>query len=664
MSAWTDRILREFPTELARFWIACDPDDVLLDEGVLHSLRERGFEVLPFDDSVVFRAEYEERYRDAWDRGGAGSEKALVLQLRGTDLNALPWDYIRQARTVGLGLADLFSRLSYGVVRQIPSEHHEAMFQAQDRRAPQPLGEAATKDFILTHVFRISPYMLDGPEDFWRELLRLHHRGTSLPGVLAEHVAMLLKGTAVGGLPVAELLSSRSFTLRVLQDAWRRFVLQLGIDAGGGADADAVESIAIAVPFEHPDVRAVVDTLFLDGGLRPVRVVRPQAGVPEWVRVGLVEDPRTQADLVSHAAKRLAASLPPPGSSHRDWTDFARRLGELIYRLHSLGADAAEPLAQQVRQLQRDADERLRLWLATHFADLPSLPAARGPVMVHHVPRYLALRRAAGETRVALVVFDGLAMDQWLQVRDHLAARVRGFEADEGACFAWLPTLTSVSRQALFSGLRPREFPTSINTTAQEPQLWARFWLENGLRGPEVCYAKGLKRTEQLANLAAEISMPGMKVAGIVVDMVDELVHGAMLGKRGLTGQIAAWCDTGFVEGLVRLLAGHGYHVYLTADHGNVDAEGIGRLSQGVVSEVKGERVRTYRSDALAASVPSELDTFRLGVPGLPAEVLPVYAGTRKAFVPQGEQIVAHGGPSVEELIVPFARVHVADTAQ
>ncbi len=35
MSAWTDRILREFPTELARFWIACDPDDVLLDEGVL-----------------------------------------------------------------------------------------------------------------------------------------------------------------------------------------------------------------------------------------------------------------------------------------------------------------------------------------------------------------------------------------------------------------------------------------------------------------------------------------------------------------------------------------------------------------------------------------------------------------------------------------------------
>ena len=661
MSAWTDRILRELPAELARFWIACDPDDLLLDERVLHSLRERGFEVVPFDNSIVFRTEYEERYRDAWDRAKAGSEKALVLQLRGTNVNVLPWDYIRQARTVSLSLADLFPKLSYSVVRQIAWEHHEAMFQAQDRHALQPLGEAATKDFILTHVFRMSPYMLGGSEDFWRELLRLHYRGSSLPIVLADHVAQLLKDAPIGGLPVADLLSSRSFTLRILQDAWRRFLFQQGIDAGYSPGAEAEESCAIAVPFEHPDVRAIVDTMFLDGRLRPVGVQRPPAGVPEWVRVGLVEDPHTLADLVGQGVRRLAGNLPSAGSSHRDWTDFARRLGEVIFRFHSLNVDIAEPLAQQVRQLQHEADECLRLWLVTHFADLPSLPAARGPVMVHHVPRYLALRRGAGETRVALVVFDGLAMDQWLQIRDHLAGRVRGFAVDEGACFAWLPTLTSISRQALFSGLRPREFPTSIDTTAQEPLLWTRFWQENGLRSSEVCYTKGLKRTEQLAELNVAISRPEMRVAGIVVDMVDELVHSAMLGKRGINGQIGAWCDTGFVKGLLLLLAEHGYQIYVTADHGNVEAEGIGRLSQGVVSELKGERVRTYRSDALAASVPPDLDTFRFGVPGLPPEVLPVYAGTRKAFVPRGERIVAHGGPSVEELIVPFVRVQVAD---
>jgi hypothetical protein len=176
-------------------------------------------------------------------------------------------------------------------------------------------------------------------------------------------------------------------------------------------------------------------------------------------------------------------------------------------------------------------------------------------------------------------------------------------------------------------------------------------------------YQKGLKRTEQLAELEDAISKPATKVAGIVVDMIDELVHGAMLGKRGIAGQINTWCETGFVEKLFLLFAKHGYQIYLTADHGNVDAEGIGRLSQGVLSELKGERVRSYRSETLAASVPSEIDAFRFDNPGLPTDFLPLYARTRGAFVPNGDQIVAHGGISVEELIVPFIKINIERSA-
>ena len=187
----------------------------------------------------------------------------------------------------------------------------------------------------------------------------------------------------------------------------------------------------------------------------------------------------------------------------------------------------------------------------------------------------------------------------WVQIREHLSAKVPQFSADEGGCFAWLPTLTSISRQALFSGLKPREFQGSMDTTSQEPSLWTKFWQENGLKRPEVIYQKGLKRSEQLAALEESLSKPTTKVAGIVVDMIDEIVHGAMLGKRGVTGQIREWCDTGFIEKLFLMLSKHGYQIYLTADHGNVDAEGIGRLSQGLVSELKGERVRAYRSEDL-----------------------------------------------------------------
>ena len=279
--------------------------------------------------------------------------------------------------------------------------------------------------------------------------------------------------------------------------------------------------------------------------------------------------------------------------------------------------------------------------------------------MVHHVPRYLAMRRGFGEDRIALLVFDGLALDQWAQIRDHLSTKLPDFSADEGGCFAWLPTLTSISRQALFSGLKPREFQGSMDSTAQEPSLWTKFWQENGLRKPEVVFQKGLKRSDQLALLEDVLSKPTTKVAGLVVDMVDEIVHGAMLGKRGIAGQIREWCDTGFIEKLFLMLAQHGYHIYLTADHGNVDADGIGRLSQGVVSEMKGERVRAYRSEDLAASVPPDIDAFQFSGPGLPSDFLPVYANERGAFVPRGNKIVAHGGMALEELVVPFVKIRM-----
>ena len=334
-------------------------------------------------------------------------------------------------------------------------------------------------------------------------------------------------------------------------------------------------------------------------------------------------------------------------------------MAETIYRFHELPSEDAAALRPAMRALQLEADKRLREWVQKRFQDLPSLPVAKAPVMVHHIPRYLSMRRNAGEEKIALLVFDGMALDQWVQIREYLSARAQYLTTEESGCFAWLPSLTSVSRQALFSGLRPREFQASIETTAHEASLWNRFWMENGLRAAEVCYRKAIKRTEQLSDLEAAISAPSIKVVGIVVDMIDELVHGAMLGKRGLSGQIREWCQTGFVEKLLNLLLNWGFHVYVTADHGNVDADGIGRLNQGVISELKGERVRTYRNETLAGSVPADIEAFAFGGAGLPPDFLPLYASGRGAFVPIGQQVVAHGGMSVEELIVPFVKIGV-----
>lgn len=661
MSLWIDRILSRFPSDLARLWVAADPDGVLLDEQILSLLRERGFEVLPFDDSVAFRAEYEERYRDAWDHNEQGPAPALVLHLRSAETGRLPWDYLRQARIVPLSLANLFPKLSYGVVRQIGIEHLEALFEAQSRHASQSFGESATKEFVLTHIFRIGPHLISRPEDLWRELLRLHYRDAGLPQVLVAHVAQILgERNAFRGLPIAELFASKSTLLRIVQDAWYRYLEHIGVIGSRVSESPPAEYASkIEVPFDHPDVRAIVDSMFMDGTLRPLSVQGVPTGIPEWVRVGVVQDPAALRNLVLDGIKSLIDSLPTLESSHRDWSQLARHFGEILFRFHGLDTARADGIRGSMAELQRLADERLHAWVAKHYADLPSLPVAKGPVMVHHVPRFLSMRRSAGEDKVALLVFDGLAVDQWIQIRERVAKHSPKVGFEEGACFAWLPTLTSVSRQALFSGLKPREFADSIETTAQEPSQWSRFWQDQGLKANEVMYRRGIKRVEQLDELEAALSNPAVKVAGLVVDTVDEIVHGAILGKRGIASQIDSWCESGFVDRLFAQLLDKGYHVYLTADHGNVEAVGVGRPNEGVVAETRGERVRAYRSEALLSeSAVACPGAIKLDIAGLPANFMPLFAGARTAFVTAGEQLVVHGGISVEELIVPFVKVN------
>lgn len=660
MSAWVDRIQREFTVDLSRLWIAADPDGVLLDERLLAGLRDRGFDLMRFEDSVAFRAEYEARYRAAWDRDDDGPAKALILQLRGTNSGDLPWDYLKRARRVNLTLADLFPKLSYSVIRQIDPEHHEALFAAQARYATQPLGESATKEFVLTHIFKLGPHLISRSEDLWRELLRLHYRDTVLPPVLADYVAQVLSDIpSFKPIPLRLLFASKSTLLRVVQDAWYCYLEERGVTGTRTGEALQPELAGkVKIPFEHPDVRHVVDSMFLEGLLHPLSVSGPLPAIPDWAKVGIVRDPLALRNLVDQGIANLQQALPDMESSFRDWMNMARKLGELLARFHTLDSARAQGLEAAMAQLHAAADESLQQWIRNYYVDLPSLPVAKAPVMVHHIPRYLSIRRTSGEDRIALLVFDGLAIDQWALIRDALAKRAPKIAFDEGVCFAWAPTLTSVSRQAIFSGMRPREFAESIESTGAEPSQWSRFWQDQGLHANEILYRRGVQRNEHLEQVAAALDSPTVKVVGMVIDTVDEIVHGAVLGKRGVATQIASWVDSGFVEQLLNQLLGKGFHVYLTADHGNVDAVGQGRPKQGVAAELRGERVRTYRNEALAAeSAANASNMYRLDIAGLPANFFALFASGRTAFMLQGSQAVVHGGISVEELLVPFVKV-------
>jgi len=670
-SPWHQRILQPFTADLSRLWVACDPDGVLLDEKLLSELRTRGFEVMGYDDPFAFRAEFEERYRAAWDANEPAPSPALIVHLRRDNADDLPWDIVHSARpAVRLSLAELFPKLAYGAVRQVEPELLSALFDVHQTELQSARGENESKDFILEHVYQLTPRSIRTPVDFWREVLRLHFANRALPEPFAKHVAGILLGKGLfAGQPVADWLSSRSALLRVVQDAWYRFLEKLKLEGRRVAEPEPPSlgagkvSAEIEIPFDHTDVRAIIDSMFLDGSLHPLAVSGVPASVPGWIRAGIVEDVWSQFALVEKSIETLAAAVPDADAPHKAWGDFAKRYGEMLSRVHDLpGKDGGERLTnirERIKAVQTLSDERLQAWVAArHYADLILQPATKGPVMVHHVPRFLRQRRNAGETKIALLVFDGLAFDQWVRIREHLIARQQPLAFDENTAFAWLPTVTSVSRQALFSGLRPREFEDSIDHTSKEETLWKTFWQnEGGIVPAEVMYRRALHQVEQLDALQTEITDRKPKVLGLVIDEVDERLHKER-NKDDVALWIGRWLDTGFVERLFAFLLNEGFSIYVTADHGNVDAIGVGRPNQGVIAETRGERMRVYRSESLRAdSAAAYSGTIALDIAGLPANFMPLFAGGRSAFVPNGDQVVVHGGVSVEELIVPFVKV-------
>jgi len=377
-----------------------------------------------------------------------------------------------------------------------------------------------------------------------------------------------------------------------------------------------------------------------------------------WVATGIrtaaIED---KSRRLGKLIDSLQESIPADDAKHTDWFHFARAWAELVLLMAEQSDDAFGETNEAAKNLQARVDAGFTAWLFKRYAGLVNLPPVP-PVMLHHLPRFLA--RQVGEDRtakLALIVMDGLAMDQWLVVRTALALRQPNFRFREEVVFAWIPSLTSVSRQAVFAGKAPIFFPNSIWTTDKEPALWLQFWADQGFTTNEVVYIKGLG-DGSLEAVSEALSHPVARIVGLVVDKVDRIMHGMEMGTAGMHNQVCQWANGPYLNTLLNLLLDRGYRVYLTSDHGNVEAVGCGRPSEGAVADLRGERVRIYSDASLRDKVKDRFPAALEWAPvGLPEDYLPLLAPARQAFIRENQRTVSHGGISVEELIVPLVQI-------
>ena len=576
MSSWRDGILQHFEPDIARLTLVSDPDALLTEEGVLTEIGDRGYDVVTYEDEIAFRYEYESGYRQAWDDG---EDVALVISVQtGEDLACVPYDVYSQSRHLSFALHDLFPQLNYPVIRKLDRALLDDLYEAYQKHDGGRLTDRSTKGFVLRACYSLAPELVRTPADLMKFLLHRHYGRMALPKELDE--LLLLEWRDQPSLqlfPLKEILQNRESFFRYLQEQWESYL----------------ESGEAVVPFEHSEVRVYLDNLFAEGILRPIEA---QIDVPEWAQLGVAgAKVSSQATRYRRLMEHVGEDMPDKDASHRHW----QRMSELWGELTALrwGSDEALSAEEQrhFEDLHREVEARFAKWMLDRFGSLSQLPMYPNPVMTHHVAPYLAAQLNEVE-RVALVVLDGMAQDQWLIARRELQDQHEAWQFETSPVFSWVPTLTPVARQAIFAGVPPLRFADSLTSTSKDGTRWAGFWRQQGLAEREVHYRLHRPMQECLTE-AADLSE--VRALGIVVPDVDEMLHGQKLGTQDLHQSVRLWARQGHLTELLDDLNRAGFTTSLVADHGNVNAVGSGSMREGVLVETAGSRARVYDDASL-----------------------------------------------------------------
>ena len=638
MRAWHDELLELFRGLTNSVTIVKDIDYLLDDELVMQRLLKLGFKIIRYEDSILFRYLYETQYRMQGVK--------LIIYLN-KDL-VLPYEFEKGADKIELSINHLFPKFDGLIIRQINHSDFEELFEIHKTYSGSS-SSVETLQYITKHLYHIPLESLDNRSELYRVLLSFYQKREAFPKVISQFISEYLGNFKnLRDLPLKSMFSTAEEFYCHLESEWIIFLNEYNKNL----NEQIAESTVLYTnhPFHSYDVSLYLKDLFISGKLQKVRHFQ-NLQVPEWMKFGIdggLEEKNVEAKIQLY--KEQIGEKIHLTKNYKDWIEMIQLIAKYKYTI--LENDNFSE-TETVSTVFKRVNEYFQKWMLEGYHSLMSLPPVPNPKMVHHLPHFLAT--IPPKEKVALLVLDGMSFVQWQQVGSYL--KQNDFSFEESGVFAWVPTLTSVSRQAIFSGNMPIKFGNSIRTTATEEKQWKDFWVNQGIAKQYVGYQKRLGFQSYNREEILPFKGRDLKVYGAVIDTIDELIHGERQGNEGLFRSLDLWLKRGYLVNLLNDLIASGYTVYLTSDHGNTVAKGIGRISEGVLVDQKGERVRVYNEPTIYEHSKVRTDAIPWSKRGLPDNYLALLSKYGEAFVPKGEEVMTHGSISIEEVIVPFVKV-------
>lgn len=266
------------------------------------------------------------------------------------------------------------------------------------------------------------------------------------------------------------------------------------------------------------------------------------------------------------------------------------------------------------------------------------------PVLVSRTMEYIADH----SKKFVFIVMDGMSEFDWRIISKSFA----GIHYEKGQSMAMIPTVTSISRQCLLSNKFPKELenPWSLSKEKKEFIECAK---SLGFTEAQIGYERGYD-----ADFGATV-----KCGAIIINDVDDMVHGQLQGRLGMYNDIKVLADQHRLVDTVKRMLAQGFDVYISADHGNTPCTGMGKLMKtGVETETKSRRMIVLKDFANKDSLFEKYENL-IEYPGyyLDKQFDYLICGVGESFDAKGDEVMSHGGITIDEVIVPFIKIKAVD---
>lgn len=287
----------------------------------------------------------------------------------------------------------------------------------------------------------------------------------------------------------------------------------------------------------------------------------------------------------------------------------------------------------------QEINQLFQQYALTQFGKLSQNIDRTSPVLVSKAMDYIHDH----SDKFILIVMDGMSEFDWRIISSSFA----GLSYEKTSMFAMIPSTTSISRQCLLSGKYPSQLLEPWKQSKEKAEF-VNCAKDLGYTDSQIGYGRGYDT--QFGSF--------VRCGVVIINDVDDIVHAQTQGRLGMYNDITVLANQKKLLTTTQRFLAEGYDVYITADHGNTDSTGLGKLmGTGVEVETKSRKMVVLKNFADKSGLIEKYKLIDYPKYYLSKEYDYLICDVGDSFDAKDNKVMTHGGITLDEVIVPLIKI-------